>query len=175
MQDAGAENSNTDHIQEYGQTETTTKQAVQQIETEKKQIDRRTEITREPVGRQTETSRKRAGRQNESGKRVNSSGVSKRFRIHDLNSIIKEIKVISADLNRKKEAVNEFEIFGKSVGVQLKSLFEEDAVMAQKEIQSILTSYRLKKIRYTNEMSCISHTTPSIHERSQSRQSDSDG
>lgn len=42
---------------------------------------------------------------------------------------------------------DEFDIFGKHVAMQLKSLMEEDAVMAQEEIQSILTRYRLKKIR----------------------------
>lgn len=122
---------------------------------------------------QTEATVNQAGQQIRAGKGVKFGVVSKCFRIQESSPVIKDVKLISND-QTKEEAVNEFEIFGKSVGIQLKSLFEEDAVVAQEEIQSILTSYRLKKIRHTNEISCIAHTTSSIYERSQPQQSHND-
>ncbi|XP_077290969.1 uncharacterized protein LOC143914579 [Arctopsyche grandis] len=165
----GTENSNVDM-----HTEAAMEEAGQKTEAGSEHSDRKTETVRNQAGRQTETSREQIGRQKGAGKGVKFGGVSKRSHIQELHSVIKDIKLISEDLN-KAEVVNEFDIFGKSVGVQLKALFEEDAIVAQEEIQSILARYRLKKIRHTNEIPCIADTTSSIYKSSLSRQSDSDG
>lgn len=75
------------------------------------------------------------------------SKTTKRTPIRQLHSIVQDMISISHNINNEEEEANEFDAFGKYVGIQLKSLLEEDAIVAQQEIQSILTSYKLKKIR----------------------------
>lgn len=74
--------------------------------------------------------------------------------------IISQIKPKMTDPDSKGD-INEFEIFGKYIGIQLKSLDEEDTIMAQQEIQSILTRYKLKKMRRKAESIHIVHTPSS--------------
>lgn len=123
------------------------------------------------------SSRKRRRRSLTIGRQVCSNS-------HNINRIKSKV----ADLDNKLD-INEFEIFGKYVGIQLKSLDEEDTIMAQQEIQSILTRYKLKKMRrktesihivntpssYSSDIrpsSCLSPESPNVDENKDAQYSD---
>lgn len=83
----------------------------------------------------------------------------KRARRNKLDTVENNMKS-NPKCRKNQQDFNEFEVFGKHVGIQLKSMLEEDAVTAQEKIQSILTYYRLKKIRGKNQLAPMSPTTP---------------
>lgn len=64
------------------------------------------------------------------------------------------MKQINEGLNSESETV--FDVFGRSVALQLKNLSAENALLAQNQIQNILTEYGIKELRQRSE----SHSPP---------------
>lgn len=64
--------------------------------------------------------------------------------------MVNDIKCINSTINKEINEESVLEIFGKYVASQLKKLSEEQAVIAQEEIQSILSKCRLTDIRSKN-------------------------
>lgn len=112
------------------------------------------------------TRKKQVGPPMETDKKQATPSNYKRTRIRQLHSVVQDMKSLSENLYKEEES-NEFDIFGNYVGIQLKSLLEEDAVIAQEQIQSILTRYKLKKIRLKSKSE-----SESSQQRNQSRLSD---
>ncbi|XP_047517041.1 uncharacterized protein LOC125057407 [Pieris napi] len=75
---------------------------------------------------------------------------SRKRNMRGLHSLLDKAKVVS-ELNTEsmieKEGTNEFELFGKSVGVQLNSMSLENALRAQSVIQTYLTNVRLQELK----------------------------
>ncbi|VVD03998.1 unnamed protein product [Leptidea sinapis] len=67
-------------------------------------------------------------------------------RLNKLSSVVRNMQTLAETLHHEEQE-NEFHIYGKYVGMQLMSMTEEDAILAQQEIQSILTKYKLKKVK----------------------------
>lgn len=64
------------------------------------------------------------------------------------------MKQLNEGLNSERETV--FDVFGRSVALQLKNLSAENALLAQNQIQNILTEYGIKELRQRTE----SHSSP---------------
>ncbi|XP_044749099.1 uncharacterized protein LOC123309872 [Coccinella septempunctata] len=118
------------------------------IDSRQKEINRHQEISK----------KRKADNQPEASRKSVKSGVKRPPKIINLNSklnsIAEDLKSISDELVWREEKPNEYEVFGNYVGIQLQSLLEEDAIVAQEEIQSILTRYKLKKLRNRTENFC---------------------
>lgn len=71
-------------------------------------------------------------------------------RITEVTSAIKELKELNKTINSTKQVDDEYEIFGKYVAVQLRKLQPDQCILAQEEIQRILTKYRLAALSYNN-------------------------
>lgn len=67
---------------------------------------------------------------------------SKRSKLSQMSSLIDDLKNIDKNMEE-----TEHDVFGKSVSAQLKKLSEEQAIIAQEKIQSILTQCRLADIK----------------------------
>lgn len=70
-------------------------------------------------------------------------------------AMIKDMKSVSQDINMSPSPSMEetdFDIFGKHVAAQLKKLSEEQSVIAQSEIQKILSNCRLADIQKRTNM-----------------------
>lgn len=92
-----------------------------------------------------------------------SGPASKRQRIGQLKTVVNELKGIAEIVNTPVEE-NEFEVFGKNVGLQLKGMPLELALEAQQYVQTYLNKIRLQHLashRYTNSHSMRSSALPS--------------
>lgn len=81
---------------------------------------------------------------------VSRQKTSSRKRISEVASAIKELKELNKTFNSTKQVDDECETFGKYVAVQLQKLHPEQCIMAQEEIQRVLTKYRLAALSYNN-------------------------
>ncbi|XP_045768034.1 uncharacterized protein LOC123869238 [Maniola jurtina] len=73
---------------------------------------------------------------------------SKRSKISQMAAMIKDLKSVSNDVKMSpSEEESDADIFGKHVAAQLKKLSEEQSVIAQEEIQKILSKARLANIQ----------------------------
>lgn len=71
---------------------------------------------------------------------------SKRSKLSQMALMIQDLKSIK-DENLSRTEEGEYDIFGKSVALQLGKLSEEHAIVAQEQIQSILTQCKLADIK----------------------------
>ncbi|XP_047516078.1 uncharacterized protein LOC125056822 [Pieris napi] len=98
---------------------------------------------------------------------------SKRSKISQMAAMIKDLKSMSNDVNMSpSEEESDADIFGKHVAAQLKKLSEEQYVIAQEEIQKILSKARLADIqqkKYTEnaQSSSPNYFIPSLHNNKQ--------
>ncbi|XP_047522334.1 uncharacterized protein LOC125061152 [Pieris napi] len=91
---------------------------------------------------------------------------SRKRNMRGLNSLLDKAKVVVSELNNarsmiEKEGTNEFELFGKSVGVHLNSMSLENALRAQSVIQTYLTNVRLQELKTCNRTSVVPTPSPS--------------
>ncbi|GBP63007.1 hypothetical protein EVAR_43755_1 [Eumeta japonica] len=70
----------------------------------------------------------------------------KKTRLRKFNSLIDELKTFVDETKGRKEN-DEFDIFGKHVAVQLRSLPLEEALIVQKKIQSVITHSRINSLK----------------------------
>ncbi|VVD05126.1 unnamed protein product [Leptidea sinapis] len=72
-----------------------------------------------------------------------------------------DLKKLNDGINSESETV--FDVFGRSVALQLKNLSAENALIAQSRIQNILTEFGIKELRQrtTSSFSNHSYQTPS--------------
>lgn len=75
---------------------------------------------------------------------------SKKNKMSRLSSIVSNAKLLQDDICRAEEE-DEFDVFGKHVAKQLRKLSTEQGIVAQEEIQSVITKYRLNDLRYFND------------------------
>ncbi|XP_020723102.1 uncharacterized protein LOC126926324 isoform X1 [Bombus affinis] len=75
---------------------------------------------------------------------------SKKNKMSRLSSIVSSAKLLQNDICRVEEE-DEFDVFGKHVAKQLRKLSTEQGIVAQEEIQSVITKYRLNDLRYFND------------------------
>nr|XP_034194910.1 uncharacterized protein LOC117611108 [Osmia lignaria] len=83
----------------------------------------------------------------------------KRKRKESIRDIVEKLKSITEVINAPVEE-DEFEAFGRNVGLQLKNMPIKQALKAQQQIQSYLTQTRLENIasqRQTNQVQAISN------------------
>lgn len=89
---------------------------------------------------------------------------SRKRNMRGLNSLLDKARVVVSELNTesmiKKEGTNEFELFGKSVGVQLNSMSLENALRAQSVIQTYLTKVRLLELKTCNRTFVVHTPSP---------------
>lgn len=77
----------------------------------------------------------------------------KRSKISQLSTIVSSMKDLQYDLSKSETVEDEFDIFGKHIAKQLRTLstpFLEQAILGQEEIQSVITKCRLHDLRYGN-------------------------
>ncbi|CAK1590391.1 unnamed protein product [Parnassius mnemosyne] len=90
---------------------------------------------------------------------------SRKRNMRGLNSLLDKARVVVSELNTEsmieKEGTNEFELFGKSVGVQLNSMSLENALRAQSVIQTYLTKVRLQELKTCNRTFVLPTPSPS--------------
>jgi hypothetical protein len=75
----------------------------------------------------------------------------------DLSNAVHNLKALSENLNSSEDEPSEFEAFSKYVQKCMENLDPIDATLAQQEIQSILTKYKLKsleKLRNGEQQGC---------------------
>ncbi|XP_050685593.1 uncharacterized protein LOC126980011 [Leptidea sinapis] len=72
---------------------------------------------------------------------------------------VSDLKKLNDGINSESETV--FDVFGRSVALQLKNLSAENALIAQSRIQNILTEFGIKELRTTSSFSNHSYQTPS--------------
>ncbi|VVD05990.1 unnamed protein product [Leptidea sinapis] len=74
---------------------------------------------------------------------------------------VSDLKKLNDGINSESETV--FDVFGRSVALQLKNLSAENALIAQSRIQNILTEFGIKELRQrtTSSFSNHSYQTPS--------------
>ena len=84
---------------------------------------------------------------------------TKRQRLTQLNSIAHQPKGIAETVNPPPEE-NEFEVFGRSIGLQLKAMPIQIAVKAQQHIQTYLSTIRLQHMASNQDRCCQASTTP---------------
>lgn len=63
------------------------------------------------------------------------------------------------NLSFQDQEENQFDVFGKSVAAQLKTLSYEQALTAQSRIQNILSDLAIENYRYTSALRCTTATT----------------
>ncbi|VVC88310.1 unnamed protein product [Leptidea sinapis] len=68
---------------------------------------------------------------------------SKRSKLSQMSEMIKDIKNVSHSINMPSDEENDCDIYGKHVASQLKKLSEEQRIIAQEEIQRIISKCRL--------------------------------
>ncbi|KAJ8713541.1 hypothetical protein PYW07_013911 [Mythimna separata] len=74
----------------------------------------------------------------------------KRSKISQLSTIVSSMKDMQYDLSKSETVEDEFDIFGKHIAKQLRTLSTEQAILGQEEIQSVITKCRLHDLRYGN-------------------------
>lgn len=67
----------------------------------------------------------------------------KRSKISQLSTIVSSMKDMQYDLSKSETVEDEFDIFGKHIAKQLRTLSTEQAILGQEEIQSVITRCRL--------------------------------
>lgn len=60
------------------------------------------------------------------------------------------MKDMQYDLSKSETVEDEFDIFGKHIAKQLRTLSTEQAILGQEEIQSVITKCRLHDLKYGN-------------------------
>nr|CAI5827143.1 unnamed protein product [Callosobruchus analis] len=68
---------------------------------------------------------------------------SKRSKLSQMSEMIKDMKNVTQNINMPSEEENDCDIYGKHVASQLKKLSERQFIIAQEEIQKIITTCRL--------------------------------
>nr|CAH7742650.1 unnamed protein product [Callosobruchus chinensis] len=68
---------------------------------------------------------------------------SKRSKLSQMSEMIKDMKNVTQNINMPSEEENDCDIYGKHVASQLKKLSERQFIIAQEEIQKIITKCRL--------------------------------
>lgn len=102
-----------------------------------------------------------------------SGQVSKRQKISQLKTVVNQLKGIAEAVNTPVEE-NEFEVFGKNVGLQLKGMPLQLALEAQQHIQTYLNRIRLQHlVSHGNSNSIRSATLPLSSPFSDSRSTSS--
>ena len=84
---------------------------------------------------------------------------TKRQRLTQLNSTVHQPKGIAETVNAPLEE-NEFEVFGRSIGLQLKAMPIQTAVKAQQHIQTYLSTIRLQHMVSNQNRCCQTTSTP---------------
>lgn len=74
----------------------------------------------------------------------------KRSKISQLSTIVSSMKEMQYDLSKSETGEDEFDIFGKHIAKQLRTLSTEQAILGQEEIQSVITKCRLHDLKYGN-------------------------
>ncbi|XP_050559058.1 GATOR complex protein NPRL2 isoform X2 [Spodoptera frugiperda] len=74
----------------------------------------------------------------------------KRSKISQLSTIVSSMKDMQYDLSKSETVEDEFDIFGKHIAKQLRTLSTEQAILGQEEIQSVITKCRLHDLKYGN-------------------------
>jgi len=83
-------------------------------------------------------------------------------RLYDLSEAVKELRTVNQVLSQPDPRMQENEAFGSYVALALDKLPQREAIMAQNEIQNILTSYRQELIIAPSPCSYTS-SIPSNH------------
>lgn len=97
---------------------------------------------------------------------------TKKKKIAQLSSMVSQLKEIADTTNSTVEE-NEFDVFGKHVGLQLKSLPLLLALDAQEHIQLYINSIRREHIQNASEQNRITRTPRSSHSAESPHYSDS--
>lgn len=71
-----------------------------------------------------------------------------RKQVGTVTAAIKELKELDKAINIPQLVDEECEAFGKHVAIQLKKLHPEHCILAQEDIQRVLTKYRLAGLSY---------------------------
>lgn len=73
------------------------------------------------------------------------------------------MKSLQGDICTVEEEEDEFDVFGKHITKQLRKLSSEQGIMAQKEIQSVITKYRLNDLQSQKSTLTWSSTLPDAY------------
>lgn len=82
-------------------------------------------------------------------------------RTKEIFQAVSDLKKLNDGINSESEPV--FDVFGRSVALQLKNLSAENALIVQSRIQNILTEFGIKELRQRTSSSFSNHSyqTPS--------------
>ncbi|CAF4935395.1 unnamed protein product [Pieris macdunnoughi] len=67
-----------------------------------------------------------------------------------MSTIVSSMKDMQYDLSKSETVEDEFDIFGKHIAKQLRTLSTEQVILGQEEIQSVITKCRLHDLKYGN-------------------------
>ncbi|KAK4876268.1 hypothetical protein RN001_012690 [Aquatica leii] len=70
----------------------------------------------------------------------------KKSNMQQVSAALRDLKYIANEVS-KEPPVNEFVIFGNSVAAQLQNLTTVNALLAQEQIQSLLTKFRIRELQ----------------------------